>query len=81
MNNKLRVLRAERKMSQAELADLLDVSRQTVNAVEAGRHDPSLSLAFRFAVIFDQPVEEIFLGIDEARNALQLSDQTTDRGI
>ena len=81
MNNKLRVLRAERKMSQAELADLLDVSRQTVNAVEAGRHDPSLSLAFRFAVIFDQPVEEIFLGIDEARNALQLSYQTTDRGI
>ena len=80
MNNKLRVLRAERKMSQAELADLLDVSRQTVNAVEAGRHDPSLSLAFRFAVIFDQPVEEIFLGMSEARDALQIENRTVDHG-
>lgn len=80
MNNKLRVLRAERKMSQAELADLLDVSRQTVNAVEAGRHDPSLSLAFRFAVIFDQPVEEIFLGMSEARDALQIDNRTVDHG-
>ena len=80
MNNKLRVLRAERKMSQAELADLLDVSRQTVNAVEAGRHDPSLSLAFRFAVIFDQPVEEIFLGMSEAREALQIDSRTVDHG-
>lgn len=75
MNNRLRVLRAERKMSQAELADLLDVSRQTVNAVEAGRHDPSLSLAFRFAVIFERPVEEIFLGMCEARDALQVDDR------
>ena len=80
MNNKLRVLRAERKMSQAELAELLDVSRQTVNAVEAGRHDPSLSLAFRFAVIFDQPVEEIFLGMSEARDALQIDNRTVDHG-
>ena len=80
MNNKLRVLRAERKMSQAELADLLDVSRQTVNAVEAGRHDPSLSLAFRFAVIFDQPVEEIFLGMSEAREALQIGRPAANDG-
>jgi len=80
MNNKLRVLRAERKMSQAELADLLDVSRQTVNAVEAGRHDPSLSLAFRFAVIFDQPVEEIFLGMSEAREALQIGQPAANDG-
>ena len=80
MNNKLRVLRAERKMSQAELAELLDVSRQTVNAVEAGRHDPSLSLAFRFAVIFDLPVEEIFLGMSEARDALQLNVRSVNHG-
>ncbi len=80
MNNRLRVLRAERKMSQAELAELLDVSRQTVNAVEAGRHDPSLSLAFRFAVIFDQPVDEIFLGLQEAREALQISDNSASPG-
>ena len=80
MNNNLRVLRAEHKMSQAELADLLDVSRQTVNAVEAGRHDPSLSLAFRFAVVFDRPVEEIFLGMSEARDALQIDNHTLDHG-
>jgi putative transcriptional regulator len=80
MNNRLRVLRAERKMSQAELADMLDVSRQTVNAVEAGRHDPSLSLAFRFAVIFGQPVEEIFLGLQDARDALKIADRTSGSG-
>lgn len=77
MKNKLRILRAEHEISQAELADLLDVSRQTVNAVEAGRHDPSLSLAFRFAAIFDQPVEEIFLGMNEAREAVKASESQT----
>ena len=70
MKNRLRVLRAEREMSQASLAELLDVSRQTVNAVEAGKHDPSLSLAYRIAVVFEQPVEEIFLGLEEAREAV-----------
>ncbi len=80
MNNRLRVLRAERKMSQAELAELLDVSRQTVNAVEAGRHDPSLSLAFRIAVVFERPVEEIFLGMDEARVALQIDSRASSCG-
>ena len=60
MNNRLRVLRAERNWSQAELALRLDVSRQAVNAIETGRHDPSLPLAFRIARLFGMPIEEIF---------------------
>jgi putative transcriptional regulator len=60
VNNRLRVLRAERRISQAELAELVDVSRQTVNAIEVGKHDPSLPLAFRIARVFDQPIEAIF---------------------
>lgn len=60
MNNRLRVLRAERKMSQAVLADLLDVSRQTVNAIELGKHDPSLILAFKVSQVFAMPIEQIF---------------------
>ena len=60
MRNKLRVLRAERQRSQAELADLLGVSRPTVNAVETGRFDPSLPLAFAIARAFGLPIEEIF---------------------
>ena len=60
MNNRLKVLRAERDWSQAELADQLGVSRQTVNALETGRYDPSLPLAFRIARIFGQPIESIF---------------------
>ena len=62
MINRLRVLRAERGWTQAELADRLDVSRQAVNAIENGKHDPSLSLAFRIARLFDLTVEEIFAG-------------------
>lgn len=61
MKNRIRVLRAERRWSQAELADRLGVSRQTVNAVENGKFDPSLPLAFRLSVVFDLPIEEIFL--------------------
>jgi len=61
MNNRLKVLRAERDWSQADLAERLGVSRQTVNALETGRYDPSLPLAFRIARIFDQPIEAIFL--------------------
>ena len=61
MNNRLKVLRAERNWSQAELAEQLGVSRQTVNALETGRYDPSLPLAFRIARVFDQPIEAIFL--------------------
>lgn len=60
MKNKLRVLRAERDWSQADLADKLDVSRQTVNAIETERYDPSLPLAFRIARLFSLRIEEIF---------------------
>ncbi len=60
MNNRLKVLRAERDWSQAVLAEQLGVSRQTVNALETGRYDPSLPLAFKIARIFGQPIESIF---------------------
>ena len=60
MNNRLKGLRAERDWSQADLADQLGVSRQTVNALETGRYDPSLPLAFRIARTFDLAIEEIF---------------------
>lgn len=60
MDNRIRVLRAERGWTQADLADRLDVSRQTVNALETGRYDPSLPLAFRIARLFGQPIETIF---------------------
>ena len=60
MNNRLKVLRAMRNWSQADLAERLDVSRQAVNAVETGKHDPSLSLAFRIGRIFNMTIEEIF---------------------
>ena len=66
MNNRLKVLRAERNWSQADLADALDVSRQTVNALETGRYDPSLPLAFRIARVFGQPIESIFYEQDPA---------------
>ena len=61
MKNTLRVLRAEREWSQAELATRLNVSRQTVNAVETGKYDPSLPLAFAMARVFERRIEEIFL--------------------
>ena len=60
MDNRLRVLRAERAWSQAELADRLAVSRQTVNAIETGKYDPSLPLAFRIAALFGLTIEAIF---------------------
>jgi putative transcriptional regulator len=60
MNNRLKVLRAERDWSQADLAQRLGVSRQTVNALETGRYDPSLPLAFKIAAVFGQPIESIF---------------------
>lgn len=60
MNNRLKVLRAARNWSQAELAERLDVSRQAVNAVETGKHDPSLPLAFRISRLFQLSIEEIF---------------------
>ncbi len=60
MNNRLRVLRAERAWSQQDLAERLQVSRQRVNAIETGRYDPSLPLAFRIADLFGMTIEEIF---------------------
>ena len=60
MNNRLRVLRAERSWSQAELAERLEVSRQTVNAIETGKYDPGLPLAFKIARLFELRIEEIF---------------------
>jgi putative transcriptional regulator len=61
MENHLRVLRAERAWSQQDLAERLEVSRQSVNAIETGKYDPSLPLAFRLAELFGQPIEEIFV--------------------
>lgn len=60
MRNRLKVLRAERNWSQQDLAERLAVSRQSVNAIETGRYDPSLPLAFRIADVFDLPIENIF---------------------
>jgi putative transcriptional regulator len=61
MKNRLKVLRAERDWSQQDLADRLAVSRQSVNAIETGKYDPSLPLAFRIADLFQLPIEQIFL--------------------
>lgn len=60
MNNRIQELRVQRDWSQAELAARLDVSRQTINALERGRYDPSLPLAFKIARLFDLPIEDIF---------------------
>jgi putative transcriptional regulator len=65
VKNRLRVLRAERNWSQADLSDKLGVSRQTVNAIETGRYDPSLPLAFRIAKLFGYRIDEIFEPEDE----------------
>lgn len=61
MRNRLRVLRAERDWSQQDLADRLEVSRQSVNAIETGRYDPSLPLAFRIAELFGLAIEDVFV--------------------
>ena len=60
MQNKLFLLRAERRWTQADLADRLGVSRQTINAIETQKYDPSLELAFRIARLFGQPIEDLF---------------------
>ncbi len=65
MRNRLKVLRAERDWSQAELATRLAVSRQTINAIETGKYDPSLPLALKAARLFAQPVEALFFLDDE----------------
>lgn len=67
MKNTLRLLRAERNWSQADLADRLDVSRQTVNALETGKYDPSLPLAFKIARLFSLPIEAIFQSDEDAQ--------------
>jgi putative transcriptional regulator len=67
MKNRLKVLRAERDWSQAHLADLVDVSRQTVNALETGKYDPSLPLAFKIAALFGCKIEDIFLPEEEQK--------------
>lgn len=69
MKNRLRVLRAERNWSQADLADRLEVSRQSVNAIETGKFDPSLPLAFKLARLFETSIEAIF--IDEEQDLRQ----------
>jgi putative transcriptional regulator len=60
MKNRLKILRAERDWTQGDLAKVLDVSRQTVNALENGKYDPSLPLVFKMARIFELPIEQIF---------------------
>lgn len=65
MKNRLRVLRAEREWSQADLAKRADVSRQTINALETGKYDPSLPLAFKIAAVFERSIEEIFDPTDD----------------
>lgn len=71
MKNRIRVLRAERRWSQAELAERIGVSRQTVNAVENDKYDPSLPLAFKIAIVFETPIETIFRyeGADEGNTS------------
>ena len=60
MKNRLKVLRADRDWTQADLADRLHVTRQTINAIEKGKYDPSLPLAFEIAAVFGMPIEDIF---------------------
>ena len=69
MKNRLKVLRAERNWSQAELAQRLEVSRQSVNAIETGKFDPSLPLAFKLARLFEMRIEEIFENDTEVRSS------------
>ena len=64
MRNHLKVLRAEKGLTQAQLASLLDVSRQTINAIETDKFDPSLPLAFRISRLFNQRIEDIFIETD-----------------
>jgi putative transcriptional regulator len=65
VRNRLRELRAARRWSQSDLADSLEVSRQTVNAIETGRYDPSLPLAFKIAAVFGQSIESLFSPVDD----------------
>jgi putative transcriptional regulator len=71
MKNRLKVLRAERDWSQADLADKLQVSRQSVNAIETGKYDPSLPLAFKIARVFALSIEQIFSDDEAAQSAAE----------
>jgi putative transcriptional regulator len=71
MKNRLKVLRAERDWSQADLADKLQVSRQSVNAIETGKYDPSLPLAFKIARVFALSIEQIFSDDDAVQSAAE----------
>ncbi|NOK59225.1 MAG: transcriptional regulator [Chloroflexi bacterium AL-W] len=77
MKNRLRVLRAEHRWSQADLAERLHVSRQTVNAIETGKYDPSLPLAFKIAHLFQQPIEQIFQPEQEGTTGTSSTDDHT----
>lgn len=77
MRNRLRVLRAERAWSQADLAARVAVSRQTINAIENGRYDPSLPLAFELARVFGRTIEEVF----DPDGAGPAAGQDGDRGV
>jgi putative transcriptional regulator len=79
VKNRLKVLRAERDWTQADLADRLEVSRQTVNAIEKGKYDPSLPLAFRISRLFEMPIEEIF-DPEERTYPIQAEARTQDLG-
>ncbi len=68
MNNRLKALRGERGWSQSDLGERLEVSRQSVNAIETGKYDPSLPLAFRIAELFDLAIEEIFVSPSRHRS-------------
>lgn len=82
MKNRLKVLRAERDWTQADLATRLDVSRQTVNALETGKYDPSLPLAFRIAGLFSMTIEEIFIPDGTAGAPARVPDSSsTDQSV
>jgi putative transcriptional regulator len=77
MKNRLKVLRAERDWTQAQLADAMNVSRQTINAIETGKFDPSLPLAFRAARLFGMRIEEIFHDEDRSSPATEIKKDTS----
>jgi len=78
LKNTLRVLRAEREWSQQKLAELLDVSRQTINAIEKRKYDPSLPLAFKIARLFNLPIEDIFSDEDAEPSFTPASGEQVD---
>lgn len=74
MKNRIRVLRAEQRWSQADLANRLGVSRQTVNAIENEKYDPSLPLAFKIGLVFGQRIEDVFQYVEEHRGSISTTD-------